>query len=150
MFSKSVSLRRFGTSAMLKCSPTKAHKCLHPKSTIMVHKNELLQYFENMNLIRKMEIKTDSIYKSGLIRGFCHLYDGQEAVAVGIEAGIKPSDHLITAYRCHAQQLLRGDSVRGILAEMLGKKTGTSKGKGGSMHLYMPQNNFHGGNGIGI
>uniref|UniRef100_A0A1A8P5J1 Pyruvate dehydrogenase E1 component subunit alpha, testis-specific form, mitochondrial n=1 Tax=Nothobranchius rachovii TaxID=451742 RepID=A0A1A8P5J1_9TELE len=99
-----------------------------------------------MQTVRRMELKADQLYKQKIIRGFCHLYDGQEACAAGIEAAISPSDHLITAYRAHGYTYTRGVSIRQILAELTGRKGGVAKGKGGSMHMYAPH--FYGGNGI--
>lgn len=98
--------------------------------------------------MRRMEIASDQLYKNREIRGFCHLYDGQEAVAEGMEAGITLDDVLIGAYRIHCQAYKRGFTVRQILAEMLGKKTGATEGKGGSMHYYSKDKHFYGGNGI--
>ncbi|XP_054621282.1 pyruvate dehydrogenase E1 subunit alpha 1b [Dunckerocampus dactyliophorus] len=105
-----------------------------------------LQYYRTMQTVRRMELKADQLYKQKIIRGFCHLYDGQEACAVGIEAAINPTDHLITAYRAHGYTYTRGVPVKEILTELTGRKGGVSKGKGGSMHMYAPH--FYGGNGI--
>uniref|UniRef100_A0A8C4ZVU0 Pyruvate dehydrogenase E1 subunit alpha 1b n=1 Tax=Gadus morhua TaxID=8049 RepID=A0A8C4ZVU0_GADMO len=105
-----------------------------------------LHYYRTMQTIRRMELKADQLYKQKIIRGFCHLYDGQEACAMGIEAAINPTDHVITAYRAHGYTYTRGVPVKQILAELTGRKGGIAKGKGGSMHMYAP--NFYGGNGI--
>ena len=124
----------------------KAHRCDYlPVSTTATAK-ELLHYYEQMQTIRRMELTADSLYKAKLIRGFCHLAVGQEAVPVGIEAALGGDDAVITAYRCHGFTYARGAPVRAILAELLGRVTGTSVGKGGSMHMYT--RNFYGGNGI--
>lgn len=107
-----------------------------------------MKYFHDLATMRRLEILSDMLYKKREIRGFCHLYDGQESIAVGCEAGMTRDDCLITAYRDHCQALARGDTTYRILAEMMGKKTGSSAGKGGSMHYYNSKNNFYGGNGI--
>ena len=100
-------------------------------------KDELRGYFDRMVVMRRMEIVSDLLYKKKEIRGFCHLYDGQEAVAIGTTAAMDhKKDCFMGAYRIHGWAYCRGFSVHQILAEMLGKKTGASMGKGGSMHYY--------------
>jgi pyruvate dehydrogenase E1 component alpha subunit len=117
-------------------------------TTATTTKSEMMTYFTNMANMRRLEIQCDMLYKKREIRGFCHLYDGQEAIAEGMEAGMTRKDAIITAYRNHCQALARGDTTYKIIAEMMGKQTGSSKGKGGSMHYYNAKNNYFGGNGI--
>lgn len=121
-----------------------------PASSTVTNKEELLDYWKQMVLIRRAEIACDAAYKEKKIRGFLHLYNGQEAVAVGLDSALTPEDHTITAYRCHGFYLTRrcGGDVNAMIAELFGKKTGCSKGKGGSMHIYNVEGHMWGGNGI--
>lgn len=117
-----------------------------PPYSIETTKNQLKQLYHDMVMIRRMELAADALYKVRKIRGFCHLSTGQEAVAVGIEHGITREDKLITAYRAHGMTLMRGGTVKSIIAELLGRRAGISFGKGGSMHMFCES--FFGGNGI--
>jgi len=111
-------------------------------------KDELLHFHKEMYTIRRMEIACDTEYKARNIRGFCHLYDGQEAIAMGMQAALSKDDNVISSYRCHGLQYIRGEKVRAIIAELFGFEQGCSKGKGGSMHLYSKERRFWGGSGI--
>ena len=117
-----------------------------PELKVEVSKSEILDMYASMVLMRRMETAADALYKQKLIRGFCHLNQGQEAVSVGIESAIENDDSIITAYRCHGFTMVRGGTVTSILAELLGRQDGITKGKGGSMHMFAPE--FYGGNGI--
>ena len=101
-----------------------------------------------MLLIRHFEEKAAEAYALGKIGGFCHLYIGQEAVAVGVSAALEPTDYVIASYREHGQALVRGIPARAVMAELFGKATGCSGGKGGSMHLFDAEKRFMGGHGI--
>ena len=105
-------------------------------------------WYEAMLLMRKFEEKAGQLYGQQKIRGFCHLYIGQEAVLAGAMSVLKPEDSLITAYRDHAHAIAKGVSSNSIMAELYGKATGCSKGKGGSMHMFSKEHHFYGGHGI--
>ncbi|KAI9452164.1 pyruvate dehydrogenase e1 component alpha subunit [Russula earlei] len=124
----------------------RAYNTDSPSLEVDVTKDGLLKMYKDMTTMRRMEQAADALYKSKLIRGFCHLAIGQEAVSVGLEASITKEDLVITAYRCHPFAVLRGGSITGVIGELLGRQIGMSKGKGGSMHIFTPR--FFGGNGI--
>ncbi|HEY1961776.1 MAG TPA: pyruvate dehydrogenase (acetyl-transferring) E1 component subunit alpha [Rhizomicrobium sp.] len=106
------------------------------------------KFYRDMLLIRRFEEKAGQLYGMGLIGGFCHLYIGQEAVVVGMQAALKPGDQVITAYRDHGHMLATGMDPKGVMAELTGRATGYSKGKGGSMHMFSVEQRFYGGHGI--
>jgi pyruvate dehydrogenase E1 component alpha subunit len=108
----------------------------------------LLKWYDEMLLIRRFEEKTAQFYGMGKIGGFCHLYNGQEAVSTGSIGATTPDDYVITAYRDHGLAISKGVDPKAIMAEFLGKRTGTTKGKGGSMHLFDREKNFLGGHAI--
>lgn len=112
-------------------------------------KDELLEFYRQMVLIRRFEEKAGQLYGLGLIGGFCHLYIGQEAVAVGIQSALTPGkDSVITGYRDHGHMLAYGIDPNIIMAELTGRAAGISKGKGGSMHMFSVEHKFFGGHGI--
>lgn len=111
-------------------------------------KKEYLQWYELMLRIRRFEEKAGQMYGMQKIRGFCHLYIGQEAVAAGTISAMKHEDAMITAYRDHGLALAKGMSANSLMAELFGKVTGCTKGKGGSMHFFSKEHNFFGGHGI--
>lgn len=108
-------------------------------------KDTLLDWYRQMVLIRRFEQRSAELYQQGKIGGFLHLYIGQEAVAVGAIAARNPEDHVITAYRDHGHALAVGSDPKAVMAELMGKATGVSKGKGGSMHLANVEKNYWGG-----
>ena len=112
-------------------------------------KEQLAHFYEQMLLIRRFEEKAGQLYGLGLIGGFCHLYIGQEAVAVGLQSALDPErDSVITGYRDHGHMLAYGIDPRIIMAELTGRQAGISKGKGGSMHMFSTEKRFYGGHGI--
>jgi len=117
-----------------------------PDLEMTVTKESLLKIYRDMATVRRMEQAADALYKQKLIRGFCHLAIGQEAVSVGMANSLTPDDNIISSYRTHPFALLRGGSVVGLIGELLGRQCGISKGKGGSMHVFTES--FQGGHGI--
>lgn len=111
-------------------------------------KETYLYWYESMQLIRKFEEKCGQLYGMQKIKGFCHLYIGQEACASGAVSALQKGDKWITAYRDHGHPLALGTDPKAIMAELYGKETGTTKGKGGSMHIFDKEHNFMGGHGI--
>ena len=112
-------------------------------------KEELLDWYRQMVLIRRFEERAGQLYGLGLIGGFCHLYIGQEAVAVGLQSALDPDrDSVITGYRDHGHMLAYGLDPKIIMAELTGRAAGISKGKGGSMHMFSTEKRFYGGHGI--
>jgi pyruvate dehydrogenase E1 component alpha subunit len=112
-------------------------------------KEELLEFYRQMLLIRRFEEKAGQLYGLGLIGGFCHLYIGQEAVAVGLQSALDgETDSVITGYRDHGHMLAYNIDPKAIMAELTGRAAGISKGKGGSMHMFSTEHKFYGGHGI--
>ncbi|MDK9697465.1 MAG: pyruvate dehydrogenase (acetyl-transferring) E1 component subunit alpha [Siculibacillus sp.] len=111
-------------------------------------KSEELHAYRMMLLIRRFEEKAGQMYGMGLIGGFCHLYIGQEAVVVGMQMAMEEGDQFITSYRDHGHMLAAGMSANGVMAELTGRRSGYSKGKGGSMHMFSVEKQFFGGHGI--
>ncbi|XP_066948286.1 probable pyruvate dehydrogenase E1 component subunit alpha, mitochondrial isoform X1 [Macrobrachium rosenbergii] len=136
-----------GKTATFETRPYKLHKLDEaPSATSSCTREEALLYYKQMQMIRRLESASGNLYKEKAIRGFCHLYSGQEAICVGIKAALRPVDSVITAYRDHGWAYVMGCSVLSILAELTGRTQGMVRGKGGSMHMYTK--NFYGGNGI--
>ncbi|MFZ9755543.1 MAG: pyruvate dehydrogenase (acetyl-transferring) E1 component subunit alpha [Bacteroidia bacterium] len=111
-------------------------------------KEQYLNWYKTMMLVRRFEEKSAQLYGQQKIKGFCHLYIGQEAIVAGMMTAITPDDKVITAYRDHGHALAMGMSEDSVMAELYGKATGCSGGKGGSMHMFSKEKNFFGGHGI--
>ena len=109
---------------------------------------QYLKWYEDMLLMRKFEERAGQLYGMQKIKGFCHLYIGQEAVVAGAMSVLGPDDNMITAYRDHGHAIAKGITPRAVMAELFGKATGCSKGKGGSMHMFDAKARFFGGHGI--
>jgi pyruvate dehydrogenase E1 component alpha subunit len=128
-------------------SPDKTRKTAK-KPVEAMSRDELLDAYGRMLLIRRFEEKAGQLYGMGLIAGFCHLYIGQEAVVVGMQHCLQEGDEVITSYRDHGHMLACGMDPKGVMAELTGRITGYSKGKGGSMHMFSKEKGFFGGHGI--
>jgi pyruvate dehydrogenase E1 component alpha subunit len=133
--------RSSSTSKKAATKPTAAKKNEYSKATY-------IKWYRDMYLMRKFEEKTGQLYIQQKFGGFCHLYIGQEAVLAGMVEAIRPTDRVITAYRDHAHPIALGTDPKYVMAELYGKATGTSKGKGGSMHMFDKERNLFGGHGI--
>ncbi len=118
------------------------------KNLGLFNKSEFLSAYHHMVLIRRFEERAAQLYGMGHIAGFCHLYIGQEAVVSGIQQELTPKDTIITSYRDHGHMLACDMDPKGVMAELTGKASGYSKGKGGSMHMFSREKNFFGGHGI--
>ncbi|MEX0923825.1 MAG: pyruvate dehydrogenase (acetyl-transferring) E1 component subunit alpha [Rhodovibrionaceae bacterium] len=130
-------------------SPAKSAVHRQAEQAKKLDKKDLLQLYRDMLLIRRFEEKAGQMYGMGLIGGFCHLYIGQEAVVVGMQAAIADGeDAVVTSYRDHGHMLATGMDPKGVMAELTGRRTGYSKGKGGSMHMFSRDKKFFGGHGI--
>src|SRR5215475_11035136 len=125
-----------------------AESSSRPSPIPELDKEQELAALRAMLLIRRFEEKAGQMYGMGLIGGFCHLYIGQEAVVVGMQMTIKEGDQVITGYRDHGHMLACGMDPKGVMAELTGRRSGYSKGKGGSMHMFSVAKGFYGGHGI--
>jgi len=126
----------------------KTLESFEPPAPLEFTREEDLRAYRDMLLIRRFEEKAGQLYGMGFIGGFCHLYIGQEAVVIGMQMSMKEGDQVITGYRDHGHMLATGMESRGVMAELTGRRSGYSKGKGGSMHMFSKEKHFYGGHGI--
>ncbi len=134
--------------AEAKVSADKGSASAGPSAVKEFSVDDYRRAYEDMLLIRRFEEKAGQLYGMGLIGGFCHLYIGQEAVVVGAQMAMQEGDQVITGYRDHGHMLATGMDAKGVMAELTGRASGYSKGKGGSMHMFSVEKNFFGGHGI--
>jgi len=134
------------TSTQKKSQASAAKAAAAPRYS--ASKEELLEFYRQMLLIRRFEERAGQMYGMGLIGGFCHLYIGQEAVVVGLQSAAKKGDSVITGYRDHGHMLAVDIDPKAVMAELTGRAGGISKGKGGSMHMFSVEHGFYGGHGI--
>jgi pyruvate dehydrogenase E1 component alpha subunit len=135
-------------SASEVASETQEVKAAQKSRLADLDRETLINIYHQMLLVRRFEEKSAEIYSAGKIGGFCHLYIGQEAVAVGAISAIRKDDYVLTSYREHAHAIAKGMTPESVMAELYGKATGCSKGKGGSMHMFDKEVNFLGGHAI--
>lgn len=141
------SAKNYATEAKFETKPYKLHNLeTGPPTSGTITRDQAIDLYRQMQVIRRLETSAGNLYKEKIVRGFCHLYSGQEACAVGMKAAMRPQDNIISAYRVHGWTYLMGVPPKGVLSELTGKQGGCARGKGGSMHMYAP--NFYGGNGI--
>lgn len=141
------SAKNYATEAKFETKPFKLHNLeTGPPTSGTITRDQAIDFYKQMQIIRRLETSAGNLYKEKIVRGFCHLYSGQEACAVGMKAGMRPQDNIISAYRVHGWTYLMGVPPNGVLSELTGKQGGCARGKGGSMHMY--SKNFYGGNGI--
>lgn len=141
------STKNYATEANFETKPFKLHNLeTGPRTSGTITRDQAIDLYKQMQVIRRLETSAGNLYKEKIVRGFCHLYSGQEACAVGMKAAMRPQDNIISAYRVHGWTYLMGVPPKGVLSELTGKQGGCARGKGGSMHMYAP--NFYGGNGI--
>ena len=140
--------RKNATVSSRKTSAKPARKESNGGAIADFDREDELKAYREMLLIRRFEEKAGQLYGMGFIGGFCHLYIGQEAVVVGMQMAQKEGDQVITAYRDHGHMLATGMSARGVMAELTGRISGYSRGKGGSMHMFSKEKHFYGGHGI--
>ncbi|KAL5243622.1 hypothetical protein ACI65C_011032 [Semiaphis heraclei] len=139
--------RTLATEATFDIKAFKLHRLESgPSTTVTVTKEDAINYYKQMQYIRRIETAAGNLYKEKIVRGFCHLYSGQEACAVGMKSAFREQDSIISAYRVHGWTYLMGAKPVEVLSELTGRIGGVVRGKGGSMHMY--GKNFYGGNGI--
>jgi pyruvate dehydrogenase E1 component alpha subunit len=149
MAARKSTAKKSGTASATTRSRTRLRAAPAADPTRGLSKEDLLELYINMLLIRRFEEKAGQMYGMGLIGGFCHLYIGQEAVVVGLHAAMSEGDDsLVTSYRDHGHMLVCGMDPKGVMAELTGRAGGYSKGKGGSMHMFSREKKFFGGHGI--
>ncbi|HKO96234.1 MAG TPA: pyruvate dehydrogenase (acetyl-transferring) E1 component subunit alpha [Pyrinomonadaceae bacterium] len=137
-----------GANAQSPKQEESAIKAEQKRRIAALDKETLVKIYHQMLLVRRFEEKCAEVYSAGKIGGFCHLYIGQEAVGIGSISAIRKDDYVITSYREHAHAIAKGMTPESVMAELFGKATGCSKGKGGSMHMFDKEFNFLGGHGI--